>query len=1121
MLIGRLAYHDEEFGTLNYSLKAVENYKETRISIENNIEEGRNKALAKMVMDRDINAETEEERYSYTPVSSDFRRLDIQKTNSVKTIIVNRLMASRIGALVRYMFMQDNKVDAGEDLFSYRGHDDGSEAVVDILETTKTVNVEGIGYIKYDKGLMTEIFARNKYVDIHLYTIEDGDYLEGQFKGLKQKDKWGNLLYTTPVVNISFKMDEKTLGFTYTSQVAEKPPTLFGVYSTLEEVQRAHPHKNIAWMNGRKYVIVTDEILEDVMKMFYETDSYIAFDTETTGLKITFRSRMGKDDQLVGVVLSQQIGTGYYFPLQHKQFKNLCNGDHMYFMKKYMRKLLETKKIVTHNLSFDWKVAHIYDIVVNCKFDTMIALSCTERYRDSTFSTGLKDVIKNLYGYDMLEIGDFLESGDLSNSDATFADLSYDLVQAYAPTDGDATLMLMDWIVRNRLLEKYQAERIFEEEITFAACVAYSEFYGYQVDTEQIPAMREEILNGMEKHKARMVEIAGQDFNPESPKQLVPIMYDKLGFPELNNKRSTDKDTLGEFLQYSTESGELRYPFAKELKDFRTYNGIYKNFLKKLHTFINPDGIIHPKVFAFGTDTGRASIREPNYQSYNDEVKRRIVARKGYYMFDCDFSQIEQRVLASMAEQESLIEGMNDPDTDYHTYQASRMFNIPYASVPKSLRSQSKGINFGLPYGMGDWSLGARIFGERTKANMEKAKELRVKFFEGQEKIQEFFERVRSEGVRNGYTSTYFGRRRFYNKAVFDEGAIRRQAGNHVIQGTAADIYKMSVNRMFKRVIKEGWLGYVLFNAFVHDELVMEVHKSINPYYFFKAWREEFQLEIDGFCNLYAGAGVGYSWYEAKKQDLPVQYIQEIIDTYHEDMEWDENFAEFIAWTNSNYEEYKNKRIIDFFTDSANDQQVISPIINSLLFEQVQKIINNVTGSNDTATLKEWNFNFGLGLQEGKTYKEKDLARLNFYGLSDLYCHVKGVEKPVKIYSPDDSDKALQTGETKKKPVEYVSLDMTNYDLAELAMYKGYHIDDEGSRLFLTDMNVVVNGQTISIIQYFVNQGWVGSQGIFQIGTVNIETKEVLHYNAYCNVESMKNICRTYDSLKQTTFTRW
>lgn len=553
------------------------------------------------------------------------------------------------------------------------------------------------------------------------------------------------------------------------------------VYSTIRQVRAAHPDKSTDWIEQCNYVMVTDENLPEIMKSLWAAP-IISFDTETTGLKINFMSREGLADELVGVCLSDKVGTGYYFPLQHKLFKNLCDGDHRYFMLTYMKELLEKKPIVCHNLSYDWKVAYIYDINVNCVFDTMIAFGVTKRYEYIGFQTGLKALCSMLFHIDMFEIADFV-IGKWDGSSVTFADLPYELVAHYGPADADITLRLYYWCLQNKLLETYNAQRVFDLEVNFAKVVAYSEFWGYHIDVAQLPALEKDILDGMHTEQSELYRIAGKEFNANSSKQLQQIMYEDLKMPPMDDKKSTAKEILGAYAKQTDSDGNPLYPFAYHLLEYRKYESVYKNFLKKKDNYISPDGYVFAEVQQLGTNTGRVSIKEPNYQSYNDVVKQRVTGRPGYYIFDCDFAQIEYRVLASMAGQEALIKAFDDPDLDYHTHQAARMFSVPYAAVSKKLRQQSKGINFGLPYGMGDESLGKRVFGTKSPENTAKAADLRKRFFEGQEKIQDFFTRVRENGVRNGYTETWLGRRRYYHKTVFSDGAIRRQAGNHVIQG--------------------------------------------------------------------------------------------------------------------------------------------------------------------------------------------------------------------------------------------------------------------------------------------------------------------------------------------------
>lgn len=711
------------------------------------------------------------------------------------------------------------------------------------------------------------------------------------------------------------------------------------VYSTIRQVRDAHPDKSTDWIEQCNYVMVTDENLPEIMKSLWAAP-IISFDTETTGLKINFMSREGLADVLVGVCLSDKVGTGYYFPLQHKLFKNLCDGDHRYFMLTYMKELLEKKPIVCHNLSYDWKVAYIYDINVNCVFDTMIAFGVTKRYEYIGFQTGLKALCSMLFHIDMFEIADFV-IGKWDGSSVTFADLPYELVAHYGPADADITLRLYYWCLQNKLLETYNAQRVFDLEVNFAKVVAYSEFWGYHIDVAQLPALEKDILDGMHTEQSELYRIAGKEFNANSSKQLQQIMYEDLKMPPMDDKKSTAKEILGAYAKQTDSDGNPLYPFAYHLLEYRKYESVYKNFLKKKDTYISPDGYVFAEVQQLGTNTGRVSIKEPNYQSYNDVVKQRVTGRPGYYIFDCDFAQIEYRVLASMAGQEALIKAFDDPDLDYHTHQAARMFSVPYAAVSKKLRQQSKGINFGLPYGMGDESLGKRVFGTKSPENTAKAADLRKRFFEGQEKIQDFFTRVRENGVRNGYTETWLGRRRYYHKTVFSDGAIRRQAGNHVIQGTAADIWKTAVVRFFNRVVKEGWLGKVLFDGFIHDELMGECSVDIDPYEFIKAWREEYELSIDKFCKLYAGFGWGNSWYEAKKADYPPYFISQIIAKGSQPHTWDGDYKTLIKQTKEELYQYEIKRVVDWVKEQKTGT-IIAPHINAYLYDKMSDFWSDI-----------------------------------------------------------------------------------------------------------------------------------------------------------------------------------
>lgn len=1070
MLKGTLVVKDVELGNIEYNISIRDTFNDTKIYFEplETYTEYMNGVdyydLSVTEEGKRVNIFEENKLYSQANVG-DTRRLDVSKGNKYKSNILNRDMCLKISSILRYAQ-------------SFKGERE------QLSGTLSKIIVEDLGYIIYELGLMHSIHIEGKYVEIKAENIDSSLIKEGVFGELKVKDKYGNYLSTTPVEQKAFKLCEEFLGFEYVPVAKKEVVNLMGMYETIEEVIENNPDKNTDWILSRKYEIVTDENLESIISEFEAWDGYIAFDTETTGLTINFKSRTNGADQLVGVVLSKEKGTGYYFPLQHKLFKNLCDGDHFFFMEKYMRKILETKKIICHNTQYDWKVAYIYDINTNVVYDTMLAFGVTKRYEETSFEYGLKALAKNILGLDMFDLSDFVIGGSFGDSDIAFWDLPYELVRRYAPADADMTLSIFEFLEKESILDKYEARRVFQMEIEFAKCASYSEFYGYHIDMLRVPQMRAEIEGNMEKYSSEMFKIAGKEFNPNSPVQLVEIMYDELGIEEVEGKRSTSKDVLKVLSKMENVDGTPKYPFVVALKKYRDNEGIYKNFLKKLHEFATDDGFITPGVLALGTNTGRCSVKNPNYQSYNDAVKKYVTPRDGFMMFDSDFSQIEYRVLSSMAQQTNLMSEFDDPDLDYHQYQASRMFNVPYALVSKDLRQQSKGVNFGLPYGMGDGSLGKAIFGEQNKENTIKAGQLRRKFFEGQERIENFFEVVRSGGVSNGYTSTLFGRRRYYHKGQFTEAKIRRQAGNHVIQGTAADIYKIAVIQLFKAVVKRGWLGKVLFNGFIHDELLMEVHHSINMYEFIHVWRETFEVKIQNFCRLYSGIGCGFCWYDAKKEDFPPQYLDLVVKKYTDnpDMEWDGDLVRFRKEIYAEFEVYKIDRVRDYILEPSNQNEVIKPAINATL----QEISGNIKS--------EWS---------AKGVLSDTLARLGIKELKGLQANLKAFcdyynlnYNDIKIL--DASDVEVSKEDKKEMKQEFNEEDFDDrISPLDMVSMTGVYLDVEGRKLYIVNKPCVIQSIPTNTITYLNSKGVFKPKGHYRLVEVNIETKQGLQYNCY------------------------
>ena len=847
---------------------------------------------------------------------------------------VNDLLFCQLAAVIRYVkghcIKKNEKYYTGITLASKE-----FEAVTDTEYVIPFPNKEGVtlATVTLHLGCIYELHIDAPTLKVDL--VNDSaleDYLP------KLTDAWQS----------GIKFDAEYLGFEPESfEVSQDIETINGMYTCIEDVIAAHPDKEFSWLLGKDYRIVDDEHLEEICKYIMDWDGYVYYDTETTGLNINFKSRVGQADQLVGVVLSVKYGESFFFPTQMKSIKNLCNGDHWYFMEHYMRPILEGKQLVAHNMAYDWKVAYIYDINANIVHDTMALIKLTIGAEVKDYPMGLKENAQTLLGRDSLELSDLLKDDEWGESEIKFWDLPYELVRLYACADTDNTNGLLQYAIQSDLLTKYNAKKVYEIEIAFSYAVSYQEFYGHRIDVSNLAVVRKAIGEEQENYMQQMIDIVGHEFNPNSSPQLQKILYQELGVPEQISRKTgrptTDKETLKKLAEITDENDEPKYPFCGILQKYREAEGVRK-IVDKFPEHVTPDGYVFSHVMQYGTTTGRVSINTPNYQSYNDPIKKNVVPRPGFWMFDTDYSSVEYRVLANMVGNKRIMDSFKDPDFDYHQYQAARMYGVPYATVTKKMRKSAKGINFGLPYGMGDESLGIRIFGEASPENTKKAAALRAAYFKGQEDIRDWFEYHRNRGVNEGFSETYFGRRRYYHKGEFSVGAIRRQAGNAVIQGTAADIYKTAVGRVFKRICREGWLGKVIFTGFIHDELLGEVSNEINPGVFLKMLREEFEVKItndDGtpWCPLYMGFGYGMSWYEAKSVELPIKLQWEIVEKYGETgfPNWNGNGRAFCDTVPDMLRDFSVRDIRNQMLDADSQGKEIKPTLNNELIDCVKE----------------------------------------------------------------------------------------------------------------------------------------------------------------------------------------
>lgn len=816
-----------------------------------------------------------------------------------------------------------------------------SRTIVDSDGTSRTYKVEGdwgSAKIKLVAGDVIK-FQGSGILDEYDWVFDledDGTYEEKVYKPNNGVSFNIELGWSTTGVEVGAEVDYLAL-----STEAD--------FFTLEELQSMHPERDYAWLKGADYVIADKSNIEDIVAQLQQAvreGKYIAFDTETTGLNIRFKSVEGEGDHCVGLVFSIKEGQGWYIPVRMNTFANIWQdskedswswGIERETVRKYFKGILENGRIVGHNTSFDWKVAWTYGINTNFVHDTLMALKLGYANEHRGKSIGLKPAAKELLGRDSLSLGDIARNGNWAEND--FADLPYETVRLYACADTDNTLSLLHYMEEHNHFGYYGLDnQAYKIEVGFTRVTGYQEYYGHHINMEKVADLRNDIQEGKAKAEAKMVEIAGKTIKWSSSVQLQKLMYDELGYPVLGytkaGGRSTDKRVLKRLAEATNENDEPLYPFAAALREYKAWDQLQVNFVNALDRLGTSDGFMFSEVKP-PLETGRVAVANPNYQSYNDTVKKYVSPRRGYYMMDMDYSSVEYRILASMSGQENLIKAFYNPDTDYHTYQASRMFNVPYELVSSKLRHDAKGVNFGLPYGMGDASLGAHIYGEKTQENTRRAADLRKKYFEGQEKVEKFFIDARRNSWEKSYAEDFFGRRRYFDKRIERRDTVEREGGNMAIQGTAADIFKLGMIRLFKEISNRGWLGKFLIVAFVHDEALYEVANEIEPTDVLAliewAVRMEDVTERYGWAPLYLGGGYGENWYHAKKTEMPIELQDEVVEEYSSSWKpgekyvkdgkgipwWNGDINRLYAWEVEKNNQYYAERIHKYLTTGA------------------------------------------------------------------------------------------------------------------------------------------------------------------------------------------------------------
>ncbi len=411
-------------------------------------------------------------------------------------------------------------------------------------------------------------------------------------------------------------------------------------------------------------------------------------------------------------------------------------------------------------------------------------------------------------------------------------------------------------------LEKNDCLKVFEEiEMPLCKVLASMELVGVQVDIDGVKQFGENLSVSIDKLANQIYTLAGKEFKILSPKQLGIVLFEELGLPSKKKTKtgySTDVEVLEE-LKYHHEIVPL-------VLEYRTLCKLNSTYVEGLLKQVGKDGRVHSIFRQTETRTGRISSAEPNMQNIpvrkpiGKQMRKFFVAKQGYKIVDADYSQIELRVLAQMCDDENMQE-LFKSDNDIHTATAASVFGVPQDFVTEDMRRNAKAVNFGIVYGIGAYSLSKDI-----GVKVEQAKEFIENYYAKFPKVKQFMENIVANAMQDGYVTTAFGRKRYIpelfsgNKNTQAFG--KRAAMNAPIQGTAADIIKIAMIKVFN-TLKEKLPDARLILQ-VHDELIIEVPKEnakqaeeILKFEMENAVQTEVKLEVD--------AHTGDSWFDAKK----------------------------------------------------------------------------------------------------------------------------------------------------------------------------------------------------------------------------------------------------------------
>lgn len=593
-----------------------------------------------------------------------------------------------------------------------------------------------------------------------------------------------------------------------------------------------------------EYQLIETE--EDARKLFdlFVTKQILSLDTETTSVNPI-------DAELVGLSFAAEEGKAFYvaIPAERKKAERIVN---------IFKPLYESTEIlkIGQNIKYDMEVLMNYGVRLSAPmFDTMIAHYVLQPEQKHNMDI----LAETLLNYQTVHIDELI--GPKGKGKKSMRDLSPASVCDYAAEDADVTLRLYN-VLKPRLKEAGVEQLFYNIEMPLVPVLAEMETTGVRLDTEALAETSKVLTERMKQIERNIYELAGHEFNIASPKQVGEVLFGEMKIVEKPKKTKTGQYVTSEEVLQQLRS---KAPIVADILEHRGLKKLLGTYVDALPKLINPrTGHIHTSFNQAVTATGRLSSSDPNLQNIpvrgedGKEIRKCFIPEPGELFFSADYSQIELRVMAHLSGDKNMIEAFRE-GYDIHAATAARIYKEKIEDVSRDQRTKAKRANFGIIYGI-------TVFGlaERLEISRDEAKQLIDGYFETFPEVHAYMEKAKELAREHGYAETFFHRRRYLPDITSHNATVRnfaeRNAINAPIQGSAADIIKIAMVKIYDRFRKEGIRSKMILQ--VHDEL----NFSVVPEEKEKVERivlEEMQNAYPLQVPLVADSGWGKNWLEA------------------------------------------------------------------------------------------------------------------------------------------------------------------------------------------------------------------------------------------------------------------